>query len=657
MADLMKRVHYFDHQFLRVEDFTCEQDYHMAMRRLHNRLLYTPGIAQGLEVDYKPGAAQVTIKPGTALDSKGCEIVLTEDQPQLLPTEWTESQKYWLTIAYHEERTDQTEETGVKGFTRWTETPVIKWSEDPGQEVVLAQVRRSDDKVTVDSSEKVRTAAGAKLAKLGDTTARKLTLTRDGVDSSQWPALSCGAAKRIDLTGDFSVSGNLGIGTPSPLSPLAVSGGAAIGSGYADKKAPDNGLIVQGQVGIGTTAPEATLDVRGTLKANVTMAGLIFNGEKKDYVKIPEMIPDYAKGFTVEAWVCYHSFRWWSRIIDFGNGPLANNIVFANREKTNDLSFQVYVGQEGREIIASRALKVNTWMHLAATVDANGQAALYKNGQLLVTDQIKLPRSVKRVQNFIGHSNWEDPDDYFDGKIAEVRIWDHARTAAEIKNDMNIKLSGSEPGLVGYWPCDDGADDGADDRVKDLTTNQYHGTRHGAQWFQEEIPAMAITGYGNVGIGTTSLEATLDVNGDLRVSGLLFAPSSLGIYSDTTEKWDNDTDSKEWNLLLKREITLSAPTRVLVLGHGHGRTSDENTRLDLVIVIDEEDPPDDGYCYGMGLSHSTAWVPMIAVTASSLHTGDHTIELKYRVGHWETRKQTVYCCGVSMHTMFLGSAL
>jgi hypothetical protein len=230
MADPTKRVNYFDHQFLRVEDFTCEQEYHVARRRLHNRVLHTLGIAQGLEVEYEQRPSKVTIRPGTAVDSKGREIVLVEEQDQPLP-KWNESQEYWLTIAYHERTTDPTEETGAKGDTRWMETPVIEWSKDREQKVVLAHICRSDDKVTVDSSENVRTVAGAKL---GDTTARKLTVT-----------------------------GNVGIGTAEPKSPLSVSGGAAIGSGYADKKVPDNGLVIQGNVGIGTAEPKSPLSVSG----------------------------------------------------------------------------------------------------------------------------------------------------------------------------------------------------------------------------------------------------------------------------------------------------------------------------------------------------------------------------------------------------------
>jgi hypothetical protein len=51
-------------------------------------------------------------------------------------------------------------------------------------------------------------------------------------------------------------------GKGSPRSPLSVAGGAAIGSGYADKSAaPANGLIVEGSTGVGTPSPKAKLHV------------------------------------------------------------------------------------------------------------------------------------------------------------------------------------------------------------------------------------------------------------------------------------------------------------------------------------------------------------------------------------------------------------
>jgi microcystin-dependent protein len=271
MADPIKRMHYFDHQFLRAEDFTCEQEYHVARRQLHNRVLHTPGIAEGLEVEYKQGASEAILRPGTAIDRAGREIVLIEDQRQPLP-DWKESQEYWLTIAYDAQPTDPTEETGVKGDTRWTETPVIEWSKDPGQKVVLAHIRRSEDKVIVDSGELVRTAAGAKL---GDTTARKLTLARDGVDSSKWPALSCSAANQVDLEGSIHANTLTGRGSV-PIGTILAYGGT---------KEPEGWLLCDGRKVDCREYPDL-----------YNAIGTSFGGEKDKYLNLPDLRGMFLRG-------------------------------------------------------------------------------------------------------------------------------------------------------------------------------------------------------------------------------------------------------------------------------------------------------------------------------------------------------------------------
>jgi len=52
----------------------------------------------------------------------------------------------------------------------------------------------------------------------------------------------------------------------------------------------------------------------------------------------------------------------------------------------------------------------------------------------------------------IGGAEW-DP---FQGMLDDVRVWDHARDAAQIRRDMVMPPEADDAGLVGHWQFDEG---------------------------------------------------------------------------------------------------------------------------------------------------------------------------------------------------------
>lgn len=214
MANPIKRLNYFNGQFLRAPDFTEEQTYHLEMRRRHNENLHTWGIADGLELQYTIGSSQIEIAEGMAIDSEGREIVLVEKANKDLSG--FVNKTVYVTIAYKDELVDEKDETGVKGFTRIQEIPNINVSENPPSadqlslQLILGRVTvNSEGKITAtDEGEGVnrRRAAGVVA---GDLEARSLTLTDTNVDPSQWSRMRLGAAGRADLQSNLRVTGNL----------------------------------------------------------------------------------------------------------------------------------------------------------------------------------------------------------------------------------------------------------------------------------------------------------------------------------------------------------------------------------------------------------------------------------------------------------------
>ncbi len=104
----LDRLNYFNGQRLVAADLRVEQDYHIRVRRLLNRRLYTPGIAGGLEVKVSLSSPRkVSVSAGVAIDALGREVILVEDtEVEVVGVPSTEADWVfgnYLTIEYAEE--------------------------------------------------------------------------------------------------------------------------------------------------------------------------------------------------------------------------------------------------------------------------------------------------------------------------------------------------------------------------------------------------------------------------------------------------------------------------------------------------------------------------------------------------------------------------
>lgn len=249
MDDLttVKRLHYFDHQFLRADDFAAEQGYHVTMRRLHNQLLHSWGIADGLDVSFQGGATSVSVAAGVALDNLGREIVVPGDTTVELAS-YPAGKDIYLTIGYDEQESDQTAETGAEGNTRFTEqavfAPLQNAPGDPGRQIVLAVVNRTGTEVTgIDPTQRrAAGAAGGSLDVLG------LGFRDPSIVSTGWVRMRLEAANRALLQGTLHVS-----------DAVAADGDVTIGGS----------LTVTGAIAAqGGTTVTGTADVRGQARVN-----------------------------------------------------------------------------------------------------------------------------------------------------------------------------------------------------------------------------------------------------------------------------------------------------------------------------------------------------------------------------------------------------
>jgi len=127
------------------------------------------------------------------------------------------------------------------------------------------------------------------------------------------------------------------------------------------------------------------------------------------------------------------------------------------------------------------------WYHLAMTFDdAAGMLTLWLDGQAVVTSATGLQISYNSSKVQIGaYANGADP---FIGSVSQVRLWNNARTQADIQADMSRVIAPNAPGLIAAYNFNDGDAQ----TVFDGSVNGNNGLRgsYNGPW-PSNIPGMA----------------------------------------------------------------------------------------------------------------------------------------------------------------------
>ena len=192
------------------------------------------------------------------------------------------------------------------------------------------------------------------------------------------------------------------------------------------------------------------------------------------YVELPPNVFTNLTEATVEVWAKWDSFRSYSRVFDFGAAYQSMNVF--NHARTSDLRFNLYPRNAQKDpslmyhIRVNGLLKPNEWIHLAA-ISGPGGMKLYANGELvgLHTNAASFADIKTWHTNYFGRGTTQNPGDQdFQGQMDEIRVWNHRRTEAQIRENMRRQLTGNEAGLAGLWNFDDGT-------ARDASTSANHG--------------------------------------------------------------------------------------------------------------------------------------------------------------------------------------
>jgi hypothetical protein len=147
-----KRINFFKGFLTTEKDWNDAERYHIDKRRLHNKMLHSPGIVHGVAGDLKVtararGDLSVEVQPGYAIDGQGNDLLIQDAAIRNINIEELRlPQTIYIVLRYYEELTDfiaYKENLEYKGHRRVLEScrvEVTQTEPDIGREVELARI-------------------------------------------------------------------------------------------------------------------------------------------------------------------------------------------------------------------------------------------------------------------------------------------------------------------------------------------------------------------------------------------------------------------------------------------------------------------------------------------------------------------------------------
>jgi len=237
---------------------------------------------------------------------------------------------------------------------------------------------------------------------------------------------------------------------------------------------------------------------------------------------------------TLEAWIFPTSWRtnvWEGGIAVKEQNSSNNGYMFrAGNNGRLNIAFG-FAGLPWRELTtAPNTLTLNTWQHVAGVYNGS-MLKLYVNG--IAVDSIAATGSIGNATSNLFVGGYYALNRNFPGRIDEVRIWNVARSQAEIAANMNAEFCGTPTGLVAYYKFNQGIAGGTNTGLTTLTDET--GTNNGT------LVGFALTGATSnwttgaaitPGIGGTgSVTVTACDSYSLPGSSTVF--TTTGVFTDT----------------------------------------------------------------------------------------------------------------------------
>jgi Concanavalin A-like lectin/glucanases superfamily len=196
---------------------------------------------------------------------------------------------------------------------------------------------------------------------------------------------------------------------------------------------------------------DAGEDELGELSAAITPTNFAFSALQltpSQSARASTVVTTASNNVTLEAWV-----RW-------DGGPSGQLVAYNGDTSTRGYGLylangavSVLMGGRGWATCTTCVLAQGVWSHVAAVRDA-GVWKIYKDGVAgAVTNATLSPNAPSSGTFFVGSTS--AGTEGTSGATDEVRVWNVARTAAQLAQDRTVALMGDEPGLVAYYRLDE----------------------------------------------------------------------------------------------------------------------------------------------------------------------------------------------------------
>lgn len=146
-------------------------------------------------------------------------------------------------------------------------------------------------------------------------------------------------------------------------------------------------------------------------------------------------------------------------------------------------------GGQMKGIEGTTDLALGIWHHLAVTYDGY-EVKLYVDGQLDASAIWDMPLIDEPGSILSLGDEYPGVDEFMEGQIDDLRIWNTVRSQSELARDMSASLTGTEAGLMGYWTFDEGTGQVFHDR----SPHQRHGVLGADGNAASDDPAWAAAG-------------------------------------------------------------------------------------------------------------------------------------------------------------------